>query len=319
MNAGSLRNNNTLLLEEVLKSKEDHDISCSDGSDDSCQDPALIRLLLDHNADVNAVETDISMSESREGIFSGLTGPQTALMIAVHAGLTSVVETITTFAIQHDVLLSLSSSPSPADHVLTHSVAHGDVKMTHLLVDYLRHTCQHRCVDEYDDAFTVGLMAACMVSDATMVRLMLDNGADPNIITDTGRSLLSQVFCYNNDDESNHHNRAHGFYANGVDDNEDEFEDEDVDYDEDDESDVLTRIVTMLLNSNANITAITGVDRQSALHTAVSCDNTRVVCVLCEHKADVNVVDAHGSTALHYAAKQGNADVIAILTRFGAK
>jgi ankyrin repeat protein len=74
----------------------------------------------------------------------------------------------------------------------------------------------------------------------------------------------------------------------------------------------------LLLLEGANVNALTGAQRSTPLMRAAYCGHLEVVALLLERgKAQVNVADTDGATALHYAMQQKHYRVAELLLQWG--
>ncbi|MGL9717357.1 MAG: ankyrin repeat domain-containing protein [Wolbachia sp.] len=74
------------------------------------------------------------------------------------------------------------------------------------------------------------------------------------------------------------------------------------------------QVLRRLIN-DANVKGVQG---KTALHYAVISNNTDMVSLLLEARANVNAKDNQGETALHYAASSNNIDMVSLLLEAGA-
>lgn len=80
---------------------------------------------------------------------------------------------------------------------------------------------------------------------------------------------------------------------------------------------VKEKIALMLLNENVNVNAVDN-NNFTALHGAAFYQHTKLLKLLIEKKADLEIKDSSGSTAVSIAANRGNLDCLKILVEAGA-
>jgi ankyrin repeat protein len=71
--------------------------------------------------------------------------------------------------------------------------------------------------------------------------------------------------------------------------------------------------IQQLLRSGASVNAVSGTDRLTVLHFAVSNGDLAVIKALLEKRPNINAVDEDGWTPLHYAAQEGYLEVVQLL------
>jgi ankyrin repeat protein len=74
-------------------------------------------------------------------------------------------------------------------------------------------------------------------------------------------------------------------------------------------------IVKMLVNKGADVNAKTAYYKRTVLMRSIYHNQTKVVEYLIDKGADVNAVDRFGITPMHFAAQQGNKDIIKLLLK----
>jgi ankyrin repeat protein len=78
------------------------------------------------------------------------------------------------------------------------------------------------------------------------------------------------------------------------------------------------RLVSILIEHNANVNAVTYGEKLSPLHMAVSKCLTRITQLLIAKGASVNCTNVTGQSPLHMAAKTGNMEIGYVLIKAGA-
>ncbi|WP_438456569.1 tetratricopeptide repeat protein [Wolbachia endosymbiont of Kerria lacca] len=73
-----------------------------------------------------------------------------------------------------------------------------------------------------------------------------------------------------------------------------------------------------LLRRGASVNAVSGTDRLTVSHFAVSNGELAVIKALLEKRPNINAVDVDGWTPLHYAAQDGHLDIVKLLLDRGA-
>lgn len=74
----------------------------------------------------------------------------------------------------------------------------------------------------------------------------------------------------------------------------------------------------ILLNSNANIDErMNDIHRQTSLHRAINDGHYNIINVLLKYKANVNIADSRGNTALHRAYMKKQPEIIDLIIRAG--
>lgn len=76
-------------------------------------------------------------------------------------------------------------------------------------------------------------------------------------------------------------------------------------------------IAEMLLDSGADVVAVDGHAKYTALHFAILTDKKEIVRLLLDHSADVNAAPT-GESPLHLAAREGSREVVELLVERGA-
>ena len=70
--------------------------------------------------------------------------------------------------------------------------------------------------------------------------------------------------------------------------------------------------------STSSVDEVYGANSETVLHVAVSNQHTRIIQLLLDRKANVNVCTTTGSTPLYLASKIGNLEIVRMLVRAGA-
>ena len=78
------------------------------------------------------------------------------------------------------------------------------------------------------------------------------------------------------------------------------------------------KIVKRMLRLGADVNAVEGRYKKTALHFAARQRDVDVVKVLLQNGADVNAVNKDKWTALHYVAQKGHVDIAKVLIQNGA-
>ena len=116
--------------------------------------------------------------------------------------------------------------------------------------------------------------------EAAPIRVLLEQGADPNASDGDGNTALHLAAALHENAEN---------------------------------------VVRVLLTHHADVDARTGREGESALIIAVKCGRLNVVQLLVEDGADLEVKDILGYTAIHHAAFQGATNILRYLLKKGAK
>jgi hypothetical protein len=169
-------------------------------------------------------------------------------------------------------------------------------------------------VDQPIDMGITPLMVASVRDDADMIRLLLDAGADPEIRSAGGLTALiiaaqqdkagsiralveggAQIDAV--DGVPNHNNTAFcwAVYLGNL------------------------KAVKELIALGADINFIPGGAGDTPVITAVRANRVEALKLLLEAKADVNIPNKSGKTAMYYAKLSGNGEIIALLEAAGAR
>ena len=81
----------------------------------------------------------------------------------------------------------------------------------------------------------------------------------------------------------------------------------------------LTEIVEHVIKTGANLNALVGPRKKTALSVAICRREYSMAMLLLDHGADVNISDAHGRTCLHEAVEKTQVDLVQVLIDKGAK
>ncbi len=160
-------------------------------------------------------------------------------------------------------------------------------------------------VSAQPEVYSTALKAACSLGREEIVQLLLAKGAAVNPPTlhaalRKGGHVLQMLFEHGADlNQKDTEGKAVCHYASAC-------------------GDIKTLEILMSRGSDISITDKQG---RNCLHFAFTCgyDVTVIVTMLLKHGFDPNALDCHGWSPLHWAAKCGNTDVIAILEDAGAK
>ncbi len=82
-------------------------------------------------------------------------------------------------------------------------------------------------------------------------------------------------------------------------------------------SPILEEITELSLRLGSNVDALDKFGR-TPLMIAAEKNNVRVMKILCEYSASINLQDPNGETALMYAARNGHEDALVFLASNGA-
>jgi len=77
-------------------------------------------------------------------------------------------------------------------------------------------------------------------------------------------------------------------------------------------------IISLLLESGADVNAVDNNGSSALMHSAQNCDDGGVPALLLRYGAKVNLLDQDGDTALHVASFYGNEHLVHMLVAFGA-
>lgn len=186
-------------------------------------------------------------------------------------------------------------------------------KLNHLnIVKYLLDTCdadiEQKGLYEATEAHHVHsvspIWVAAVSGNLDIVKLLIENGANINSLSDTGSTPLRSV-CFLCRDDENEDQLAHdrvfdeGFFS----------------HQDNSEKDVYMEIVKVLVDNGAEVSKPNFNGGTCLINSIHNCRLTRY---LIEHGASVDASDHQSKTALHYAIQQGRLDVTKLLLRFGA-
>jgi len=77
------------------------------------------------------------------------------------------------------------------------------------------------------------------------------------------------------------------------------------------------KIAKLLIDSGADVDAVDGHAKHTALHSAILTDKKDIVILLLDHSADVNAAPT-GESPLHLAAREGSPEIVELLVERGA-
>ena len=124
---------------------------------------------------------------------------------------------------------------------------------------------------------STALHVACRNNRIDVIRILLDNGADPNSVDDFGQTPLIELMLMDTDQLNI-----------GRD---------------------VSAAIELLLERGADINAKDD-DNETALMLAIMTKNKRAVDVLLENRADLHLTDDRGRTVLQIAQDNGNGDIV---------
>jgi len=116
------------------------------------------------------------------------------------------------------------------------------------------------------------LHVACRNNKVDVIRVLLENGADPNSVDDFGQTPLIELMLMENDGN-------------------------------------VSAAIELLLEHGADINAKDDEDTTALMYACLS-KNKNAVDVLLENRADIHLRDNTGKTALQIAQDKGNADIV---------
>ena len=138
----------------------------------------------------------------------------------------------------------------------------------------------NQCLDLWPDLGWAPIHLACRLQGSAILAILLENGADPNLLAGDGSRALDIACC--NDAEGS------------------------------------KKMVQMLLAHGADADAFDGNGMMAPLHHACKSRNAAVVEVLLEHGANVNLPTRDGAHPLHIAVSKGEENIIVMLLKHGA-
>jgi len=116
------------------------------------------------------------------------------------------------------------------------------------------------------------LHVACRNNKVDVIRVLLENGADPNSVDDFGQTPLIELMLMENDGN-------------------------------------VTAAIELLLEHGADINAKDSEDTTALMFACLS-NNKNAVDVLLENRADIHLRDFMGRTALQIAQEKGNGEIV---------
>jgi ankyrin repeat protein len=119
---------------------------------------------------------------------------------------------------------------------------------------------------------STALHVACRNNKVDVIRVLLENGADPNSVDDFGQTPLIELMLMENDGN-------------------------------------VSAAIELLLEHGADINAKDDEDTTALMYACLS-KNKNAVDVLLENRADIHLRDNTGKTALQIAQDKGNADIV---------
>lgn len=148
------------------------------------------------------------------------------------------------------------------------------------------------------------LWVAAVSGNIDIVRLLIDNGANIDSLSDTGSTPLRSV-CFLCKDDENDLQQVGGDI--GLDDG--------FLHQNDTDKDIYMEIVKLLIENGAEVSRPNFNGGTCLINSIHNCQLTRY---LINNGAEVNASDNRSKTALHYAIQQGRLDVTKLLLSFGA-
>jgi ankyrin repeat protein len=215
------------------------------------------------------------------------------------------------YAILHDkidqvkLLISkgadVTKKSSEDQTTLMYAIQSSNIDIVELLLNKITDKTQRIEFINQVGTYYSALMYAVTYNDFNMVRLLLENGANPNIISKYGNTALNSAIMFSNQ-KYYHYNKEK--------------------YDDIATHEMTNQIVTLLLNYGANPN-LKDNDRKTALIHAVEYPTkytnpayyykedpgnaySKIVQVLLNYGANPNIRDNAGKTALDYAKSNGN-------------
>ena len=249
-----------------------------------CCSKNIIRAMIKHGADVNATGKN----------------NQTSLMLACHRGNIDVI----------NVLLNAGADTNIVDandlSCIHQAVGGGCGKETvQALID---HGADVNLTDKDNNT---ALMIACWKRNAEAINMLLNAGANPNIVGAEGLICIHHAVLWDGSEETLQAIINHGTDINAT------------------SRDNVTALmiacwkcnveaINVLLNAGAD-TNIVDANALTCIHQAVGegC-SSKTIQALIDHGADINLTDKTNTTALMIACKKRNAETINVLLNAGA-
>ena len=161
-----------------------------------------------------------------------------------------------------------------------------DDEMIEITKYLIEHGADVNKIDDYEDDYghehnDTGYTPIHLAADnynANFIKLLLENGADPNI-----------------QDNKNHYNALHHIVSGNV---------RYLDHEED-----AIEAIELLISHDVNINAESW-KHKTPLHLAIKSGLTKISKYLIEHGANVNIEDRNSYTPLHLASMLGNFEVV---------